>query len=89
MNGVNFLDLSNNEYKILQAFIDKEIMPFECTRINRHFNISNIRYITEQVTGLNITSGLLAKLLRQRKIPAKDIRGRTHFAISDDFFIDL
>ena len=89
MNGVSFLSLSNEEYRTLQAFIDKEITPFECGRINRRFNISHIRYITEQVTGLNITSGLLAQLLRQRKIPAKDIKGRTHFAISDEFFINL
>ena len=81
--------LKNEEFRMLQAFIDKEIMPFECSRINRHFNISHIRYTTEQVLGFGVTSGLLAQLLRQRGLQARDIRGITHFALSDDFFINM
>ena len=86
VSGVIFLALNNEHWRILQAYIEKEVMPFECNKINKRYNISHIRYAAESVLGFDITSGLMAQLLRQRGVPHKDIRGITHFAVSDEFF---
>ena len=89
MSGVIFLTLTRDNWSILQAYIDKEVMPFECSKINKRYNISHIRYAAESVLGFDITSGLIAQLLRQRGVPHKDIRGITHFAVSDEFFMNM
>ena len=80
------MSLDRDDWLMLQAYIDKEVMPFECNKVNKRFNVIHIRHAAEAVIGFEVTSGLVAKLLRQRGVPEREIRGITHFAISDEFF---
>lgn len=80
--------LKNDEYAILHAFIDKEILPYACEKINKNYSISQIRWVVIRTLGLDVTAGLIASLLRQKGIAEKSIGGVSHFAISDEFFIE-
>lgn len=82
------MHLKNDEFALLHAFIDKEIIPYACEKPNKRYGINHIRWIVINILGLEVTSGLIANLLRQRGIAEKQINGSSHFAISSEFFYE-
>ena len=82
------MNLEKNDFVLLQAVIDKEIMPYTTNRVNKKYNIGHIKRELDQIINFNISVPLLAQLLRQRGVIEKrNKRGVSYFAISDEFFL--
>ena len=80
------MTLDRESWLYLQAFVDKEVMPYECDKVSKKYNICHIRYEAERVLGFEVKTGLIAKLLRQRGVAETERHGITYFAISNEFF---
>ncbi len=79
--------MNREDFNALNVYIDKEIMPFVTHNINKKYSIGAIRDKVERDINISVYSGLIAKLLKQRKVPCKnDKKGIIHFAISDECF---
>ena len=88
MNGGLFLKLEGNNFILLQAVIDKEVMPYITNRVNKRYSVGHIKRELGYIVDFDFSIPLLAQLLRQRGVKEKrNKKGVSYFAISDEFFL--